>query len=50
MQGGDRKNPACFSCLPHCPGTPNLVMRKSQLLFKINRASALKAEQEAEKA
>lgn len=25
-EGGHRKNPACCSCLPRCPGTPNLVM------------------------
>jgi len=41
---GTEKNPACCSCLPRCPGTPNLVMRKSQLLLKINRAPASRAE------
>lgn len=45
VQRGQKK-----PCPPHCPGTPNLVMRKSQLLFKINRAPALRAEREAEKA
>lgn len=46
---GEPKNPACCSCPPHCPATQNLMMRKSQLLLKINRAPASRAEREAEK-